>query len=118
MRSQSGYQVTTSVRSEDKAQQLLDLHPAWTNMVEFVSVPELRKSDAFVKVFDRTYDFIIHTASPVAFKVDDVQKDLIDPALQGLAQFLVRLSLPSNTLFLLLGLLSSSKPRRNLEARD
>ena len=83
MHSQSGFEVTASVRGEKQAQQLLNIHTAWTNAVEFVFVPELRKPDAFVKAFDKTYDFIIHTASPVAFKVDDVQKDLIDPALQG-----------------------------------
>jgi hypothetical protein len=29
------------------------------------------------------FDYIIHTASPVKFVVDDVKKDLLDPAIQG-----------------------------------
>ena len=30
------------------------------------------------------FDYIIHTASPVNFKATDIQKELIDPAVQGL----------------------------------
>lgn len=79
----SGYDVTASVRSEDKAQQLLKIHPAWEGKVHFGFVPDLTAPNAFDELFDKSYNFILHTASPVAFKVDDIQKDLIDPAVQG-----------------------------------
>ncbi|KAI9851188.1 MAG: hypothetical protein M1838_004298 [Thelocarpon superellum] len=79
----SGYDVTASVRSEDKAQQLLKKHAAWEGKVHFSFVPDLSASHAFDKLFDKPYDFIVHTASPVTFKVNDIQKDLIDPAVQG-----------------------------------
>ena len=75
--------MTASVRSEDKAQQLLKKNPAWEGKVHFGFVPDLRMSNAFDKLFDKPYDFIIHTASPITFKVNDIQKDLIDPAVQG-----------------------------------
>ena len=79
----SGYDVTASVRSEAKAHQLLTTNPTWKNKVRFGFVPELTAPNAFDKLFDEPYDFIIHTASPVVFKVDDVQKDLINPAVEG-----------------------------------
>ena len=75
--------MTASVRSEDKAQQLLTSHPAWKDKVSFGFVSDLRALNAFDKLFDKPYDFILHTASPVTFKVNDVQADLIDPAIQG-----------------------------------
>lgn len=35
---QEGYHTTASVRSESKAQQILDKHPAWKDKVHFVFV--------------------------------------------------------------------------------
>ena len=75
--------MTASVRSAEQAQRLLEINPTWINAVHFVYVPEMRNSDAFAHAFDKAYDFIIHTASPVTFEVRDIQKDLIDPAVQG-----------------------------------
>ena len=75
--------MTAVLRSEAKAQQLLDMNPTWKDRVHFSFVPELTAPKAFNKLFDRPYDYIIHTASPVAFKVNDIQKDLIDPAVEG-----------------------------------
>lgn len=80
---QSSYGVTASVRSEAKVQQLLTINPTWEDKVRFGFVPELTAPNAFDKLFDQQYDYIIHTASPVAFKVNDIQKDLIDPAVEG-----------------------------------
>ncbi|POR35614.1 Putative uncharacterized oxidoreductase [Tolypocladium paradoxum] len=80
---QSGYDVTATVRSEDKAQQVLKKNPAWEDKVHFGFVPDMSTLNAYDKLFDKPYDFIIHTASPVTFKVDDVQKDLIEPAVHG-----------------------------------
>ncbi|KND89016.1 putative uncharacterized oxidoreductase [Tolypocladium ophioglossoides CBS 100239] len=80
---QSGYDVTATVRSKDKAQQVLREHPAWEDKVHFGFVPDVSTLNAYDKLFDKPYDFIIHTASPVTFKVDDIQKDLIDPAVHG-----------------------------------
>ena len=80
---QQGYNVTATVRSEGKAHQLLAINPIWKDEVHFQVVPELTAPDAFDKVFDNAFDFIVHTASPVAFSVNDIQKDLIDPAVEG-----------------------------------
>ena len=75
--------MTATLRSEEKAQQLLRTHPEWKNKLKFGYVPELTTPNTFDKLFEKRYNFIIHTASPVAFVVKDVKADLIDPALKG-----------------------------------
>lgn len=77
-----------SVRSEAKAQEVLDLHPKYKGKVSFVFVPDIAADKAFDHVFKDAktpFDYIIHTASPVTFSVTDFQKDLIDPAVKGYA---------------------------------
>jgi hypothetical protein len=83
---QRGYQTVASVRSPSKAQAILSLHPSWEGKVEFVYVPDIATPGAFDQAFKSEnvgFDYIIHTASPVTFDVQDVKKDLIDPALKG-----------------------------------
>jgi nucleoside-diphosphate-sugar epimerase len=80
------YQITASVRSESKAQEILHLHPQWKGKVTFVFVKDIASPSAFRNVFMQEkigFDYIIHTASPVNFSATDLQKDLIDPAIQG-----------------------------------
>ena len=79
----SGYNVTASIRSEAKARQVVDINPTWKDKVHFAFVSDLTAPNAFDKLFDKPYDYIVHTASPVTFKVNDIQKDLIDPAVNG-----------------------------------
>jgi hypothetical protein len=38
-----------------------------------------------IKADKAGFDYIIHTASPDAFSVNDVKKDLINPAIHGYA---------------------------------
>ena len=74
------------MRSDAKAQEILDLHPAWKGKVAFVAIRDIVTPHAFDEVFKQNkhgFDYIIHTASPVKFDVTDFQKDLIDPAVQG-----------------------------------
>lgn len=52
------------------------------NKLKFGYVPELTVPNAFDKLFDKPYDFIIHTVSPVAFVVKDVKAGVIDPGLK------------------------------------
>lgn len=75
-----------SVRSEEKAHEILELHPDWKDKVSFVYVPDIAAERAFDHVFENAktpFNYVIHTASPVSFSVDDIQKDLIDPAVKG-----------------------------------
>ena len=90
LNTQLKYRVTASVRSESKAQEVLKLHPDWEGKVTFVLVQDIAKPGAFDAVFTQKagFDYIIHTASPVDFSATDLQKDLIDPAVQGQVKLL------------------------------
>ncbi|ESZ92585.1 hypothetical protein SBOR_7002 [Sclerotinia borealis F-4128] len=88
-----GYRPTASVRSPPKADQILEVHPEWNGKVDLVFVPEITTPGAFDHVFKNQinrggFDYVIHTASPVTFSVDDVKKDLIDPAIHGTIEML------------------------------
>ena len=78
--------MVASVRSEQKAQEVLNLHPSWKSNVSFICIPDVAAHDAFNKVFESQgggFDYVIHTASPVNFSVKDLQTELIDPAVHG-----------------------------------
>ena len=80
------YQIVASVRSPSKAEAILALHPTWKESVTFVYVADIAAPGAFDEILKSEkigFDYIIHTASPVNFAVDDVKKDLIDPAVRG-----------------------------------
>ena len=85
----AGYAVTTTVRSPSKAQALLSTHPEWEHKIKFVYVPELTATNAFDELFEKVtegggaFDYVIHTASPVTFIVEDVERDLVEPAVKG-----------------------------------
>ena len=84
----AGYAVTTTLRSPSKAQALLSTHPEWEHKVKFAYVPELTATNAFDEVFEKVtkdggFDYVIHTASPVTFVVQDVERDLVEPAVKG-----------------------------------
>lgn len=84
--SQAGYLVTATVRSKAKSQEMLDAHPEWKDIVRFVYVPDFTVPGAFddaIKQEGDKLNYIIHTASPVTFNVEDIQKEIIDPAVQG-----------------------------------
>jgi len=77
-----------SVRSPSKSASIFALHPTWRGKLTFVYVADIAAPGAFDEVFKSDqvgFDYIIHTASPVSFSVDDVKKDLIDPAVRGYA---------------------------------
>jgi nucleoside-diphosphate-sugar epimerase len=79
-----------SVRSSSKAASIFALHPTWKGKVAFVYVADIAAPGAFDEVFTSEkvgFDYIIHTASPVSFAVNDVKKDLIDPAVQGYGSY-------------------------------
>ena len=85
----AGYAVTATLRSPSKAQALLSTHPEWEGKVKFDYVPELTATNAFDGVFEKAmedgggFDYVIHTASPVTFVVQDVERDLVEPAVKG-----------------------------------
>ncbi|KAL6947540.1 hypothetical protein ACO0RG_000115 [Hanseniaspora osmophila] len=79
------YKVVGSVRSAAKADQMkADFHN--NPDLSFVFVEDLSKLDAFDVVFKEhgpSFDYILHTASPVNFAAKDLEKDVIVPAING-----------------------------------
>ncbi|CEN59745.1 Putative Ketoreductase [Aspergillus calidoustus] len=81
-----GHSVVTTVRSQEKADQIKTAHPGVSKEnLDFVIVPEISAPDAFDKavVSDPPFEAVIHTASPFHFRVQDVKKDILDPAING-----------------------------------
>lgn len=94
----------TTVRSEDKVKQIKARHPRLdTEKLDFVIVEDIAQeggrmfpsipfsyhsSDqcpAFEQavVSDSPFEAVIHTASPFHYNFQDVQKDMLDPAING-----------------------------------
>jgi nucleoside-diphosphate-sugar epimerase len=83
---QNGHSVVTTVRSQDKANQIKDAHPKLpSSQLEFAIVEDIAQEGAFDKavVSDPPFEAVIHTASPFHFNTNDPQKDLLDPAIIG-----------------------------------
>ncbi|CAN8104714.1 unnamed protein product [Discula destructiva] len=81
-----GFSVVVTARSHEKGIAIID-HLAKDRQpcVSYEVVPDLARDGAFDHVFqaDHNFDYVVHTASPVVFKVDDPLKDVLDPAIKG-----------------------------------
>jgi hypothetical protein len=74
------------VRSKEKAANILKTHPSWQGKVEFVVVADFTSAKPFDDLFANTktpLTHIIHTASPLHFQVEDIQREMIEPAVRG-----------------------------------
>ena len=83
---QKNYAVTATVRSPPRGEEILELHPEWKANLSFVYVPDIAVELAFDDVFKNAkapFNYVIHTASPVHFNVQDLKKEIVDPAVQG-----------------------------------
>ncbi|KAL0470340.1 hypothetical protein QR685DRAFT_523396 [Neurospora intermedia] len=81
-----GHTVVTTVRSEDKAQNIREAYPdkASSGELKVVIVPDIAKLDAFDEVVKEPgLEVVLHTASPFHFKFKDPKTELIDPAVNG-----------------------------------
>jgi len=81
-----GYSVVTTVRSQEKADKIAEAHSKFgKDKLDFAIVEDIAQEGAFEKavVSDPPFEAVIHTASPFHFKVTDVQKQLLDPAIIG-----------------------------------
>ncbi|CAK9438297.1 uncharacterized protein LODBEIA_P25210 [Lodderomyces beijingensis] len=84
----ANYKVIGSVRSQEKGQSLkskLDNINVATDKFSFVVVEDIAAKGAFDQALKTNpeVDVFLHTASPVTFKVTDVKKELLDPAVEG-----------------------------------
>lgn len=81
---EKGFNVVGTVRSEEKATQLLNLFQNEKLSLELV--PELAKPNAFDELFakkGRGFKYVIHTASPCHYNSQDFENDILRPAIEG-----------------------------------
>lgn len=74
------------MRSKEKAADILKSHPSWEGKIEFAFVADFTSAKPFDKLFmnsEAPFTHIIHTASPLNFRVEDIQKEMIEPAVRG-----------------------------------
>lgn len=80
--SPANYRVRGTLRSLSKKDELLArLKPEDRDRVELVEVADTASSDLFPAVHG--VDYILHVASPYQLKVDDIERDLLIPAVEG-----------------------------------
>ncbi|KAI9324269.1 hypothetical protein DFJ73DRAFT_917412 [Zopfochytrium polystomum] len=77
----SGYHVRGTLRSVEKGSYLKSVLPNPENL-SFAVVKDLTDDGAFDEAV-KDVDYVIHTASPFHFKVQDPYKDLVEPAVKG-----------------------------------
>ncbi|EOD45917.1 putative nadph-dependent methylglyoxal reductase gre2 protein [Neofusicoccum parvum UCRNP2] len=88
---QRGHSVVTTVRSQEKANNIQQANPGFgKDKLDFVIVEDIAVEGAFDDAVKSTppFEAVIHTASPFHFNVTDVQKQLLDPAVIGTAGIL------------------------------
>jgi len=76
----------TTVRSEAKAQKIKDAHPnVPKSKLDFAIVPDIAQEGAFDEAVksDPPFEAVLHTASPFHFKITDIKKELLEPAVIG-----------------------------------
>lgn len=79
------------MRSQTKADDIINTHPSWKGKISFVIVSDFTSQQPFDELFKNAnasaapFTYVIHTASPMKFKVEDIQKEMIEPAVMGLA---------------------------------
>ena len=78
--------MTATVRSQEKADDIIKTHPSWKGKVNFAIVADFTSAKPFDHLFKSPktpFNYVIHTASPVTFQVSDIQKEMIEPAEKG-----------------------------------
>ena len=78
------YHVIATVRSEKKAQEIINLHPTWKPNIRFVYIPDITAVGAYDEAFGAgEFDYIIHNASPLNFGAKDIHEEIIRPDIEG-----------------------------------
>ncbi|KAJ5183457.1 NAD dependent epimerase/dehydratase [Penicillium capsulatum] len=104
-----GFFITATVRSQGKADDIIQTHPSWKDSIQFAIVSDFTSENPFDEIFQNAvspFDYVIHTASPLKFQVNDIRKEMIEPAEMGTTQILTathKYAGPSFQRFVLLG---------------
>ncbi|KAJ5739275.1 hypothetical protein N7533_012059 [Penicillium manginii] len=81
-----GFDTVVTVRSEEKGKRILEAHPNTPkDKLSYVIVKDVAQEGAFNEAVksDPPFDYVLHTASPFHFNVQDPVKDFLDPAIKG-----------------------------------
>ncbi|KAJ5819887.1 hypothetical protein N7474_005478 [Penicillium riverlandense] len=81
-----GHSVVTTVRSQQKANAILQAHPELgTDRLDCAIVEDIARINAFDEavISDPPFEAVIHTASPYHFHAKDAKTELLDPAIIG-----------------------------------
>ncbi|GAD98609.1 hypothetical protein MYCGRDRAFT_35581 [Paecilomyces variotii No. 5] len=81
-----GHSVVTTVRSAGKADEIRSRYSTVPeSKLGFVITGDISNENAFEAAVqgDLPFDIVIHTASPYHYNPQDIQRDLIDPAVNG-----------------------------------
>ncbi len=86
----AGHQVTGSVRSAAKGEQLLAFHPEYAGKLTFTIVSDYAHEGTWDDTFkNEDFDFVVHTAAPLLDDPDnkDFEKDFLRPSVSGYVNF-------------------------------
>jgi nucleoside-diphosphate-sugar epimerase len=79
---QAGYNVRGTVRSQGTADKVRETFPEYKDQLELVVIPDIIAPHALDEAV-RDVIGVIHTASPFVLHVDDNERDLLRPAIDG-----------------------------------
>jgi len=85
-----GHIVTGTVRSLSKGEQLLKVHPEWTDKIRFVEVSHLSQRGAWDGVIQEgNFDYVIHNAAPMPDSriATDFDRDFLEPNVAGYVHY-------------------------------
>lgn len=77
-----GYHVRIAVRNQRSFDRVLEVHRSFEKQIEKAIVPDIAAAGAFDEAVKDVVG-IVHMASPYTLKVEDNERDLIIPALNG-----------------------------------
>ncbi|PLB48062.1 NAD(P)-binding protein [Aspergillus steynii IBT 23096] len=83
---QRGFDTVVTVRSDEKGQKILEAHPGVSKeKLSYVIVKDVAADGAFDEAVKSNppFDYVLHTASPFHYNVQDPVKDFLDPAIKG-----------------------------------
>ncbi|CAE6455829.1 unnamed protein product [Rhizoctonia solani] len=86
-----GHSIVATVRSESKTTYLRQkfADAVAKHQLRFAIVEDIAVSGAFDEVLkSNNFDVVLHTSSPFVFTINDVKKDLLDPAILGTTEIL------------------------------
>ncbi|XXH02193.1 methylglyoxal reductase (NADPH-dependent) gre2 [Hypoxylon texense] len=82
----SGFEVVTTARSDEKGRRIVQaVEPAQQERLSYVVVGDIASDGAIDSILetDPLFDYVVHTASPYHFNIQDPVKDFLDPAIKG-----------------------------------